>query len=68
MIDDKKFSLDEILTTSEAEKNYNLPIGSIRVAIQRGRFRSQIERGLVRQSGKVWLITETALKEVFGVQ
>lgn len=61
-----QFSLSEVMTTSEAEKRRQLPIGSIRVAIKRGRFQNQIQQGLVRRSGNVWLITEKAMKEVFG--
>lgn len=62
----KHFPLGEVMTTSEAEQKRQLPTGSIRVAIQRGKFQDQIKHGLVRQSGKVWLITEQAMREVFG--
>ena len=56
----------EWMTATEASERWGLAESTIRVAIRRGQFDDQIERGLVRKSGKVWLLTDVAMTEVYG--
>lgn len=56
----------EIMSASEAEELWGLKEGTVRSSCTRGPLQKLIEKGLVRQSGKVWLVTEQAMREVFG--
>lgn len=55
-----------IMTASEANKKWGLPDGEVRQSLNRGKLKKYIGTGLVRQSEKVWLVTELAMKEVYG--
>lgn len=54
------------MTASEAEEKWGLGEGTVRASCTRGKLKDLIGKGLVRQSGKVWLVTEQAMREVFG--
>ncbi|WP_035351476.1 helix-turn-helix domain-containing protein [Fictibacillus gelatini] len=54
------------MTASEADERWGLPTGEVRQSCNRGKLKKYIEKGLVRQSGKVWLVTEKAMIEVYG--
>jgi hypothetical protein len=54
------------MTASEAEQRWGLSSGTVRAACVRGLFEEQIEKGLVRKSGKVWLVTDEAMKNKYG--
>lgn len=56
---------DTWMTATEADERWGLANGTIRAALNR-RFESQKHRGIVRKSGSVWLISEQAMKEVYG--
>lgn len=56
----------EMITASEANERWGLPEGEVRQSINRGKLNGYIGTGLVRQSGKVWLVSEQAMKEVYG--
>lgn len=59
-------NIHHIMTPPEASERWGLGESTIRVDIRRGRFASQIERGLVRKSVGTWLIHEQAMYEVYG--
>jgi hypothetical protein len=59
-------NLDRVMTPGEVEDRWGLKDGTIRAACTRGQFDDQIERGLVRKSKKVWLLTDVAVREVYG--
>lgn len=58
--------LRDVLTPAEAAERWGLSPNTIRSALADGRFDSQIQRGLVRRSGNVWLLHINAMREVFG--
>lgn len=57
-----------MITASEANEKWGLPDGEVRQSINRGKLKKYIGTGFVRQSGKVWLVSEQAMKEVYGEQ
>lgn len=59
-------NLGRVMTPGEVEERWGLKDGTIRAALTRGRFDDQIERGLIRKSKKVWLLTDLAIREVYG--
>lgn len=68
----KEYSYNEeptghiIMTTTEAAEKWGLKENTVRAALTRGRFDNQIMRGIVRKSGKIWLVTEQAMREIYG--
>lgn len=59
-------ALRHIMTTSEAARRWGYKENTIRAAIARGRFDKQIQKGMLRKSGDIWLIHEKAMYEVYG--
>lgn len=57
-----------MITASEANEKWGLPDGEVRQSINRGKLKKYLGTGLVRQSGKVWLVSEQAMREVYGEQ
>lgn len=55
-----------MITASEANEKWGLPDGEVRQSINRGKLKKYLGTGLVRQSGKVWLVSEQAMREVYG--
>lgn len=60
--------LGDVLTPGEAEERWGLKEGTVRAALNRGRFDEQIREGAVRKSKKVWLLTDQAMREVYGAE
>lgn len=58
--------LNKVMTPPEASQRWGLKRDTVRAALTRGRFDEQIARGLVRKAEKTWLITEQAMREVYG--
>ncbi|NLP52042.1 helix-turn-helix domain-containing protein [Bacillus sp. RO1] len=64
-----KFSLAEIYTAATASAKRNIPYSTLKDDIVRyGKFENQMERGLIKKEGRVWLLSEQALDEVYGSQ
>lgn len=55
-----------MITASEANEKWGLPDGEVRQSINRGKLKKYAGTGLVRQSGKVWLVSEQVMSEVYG--
>lgn len=51
-------ALTKVLLSKEAELKWNLPIGTIKQDCRRGILDTYIEKGLIRQSGRYWLVHE----------
>ena len=65
-MENKRFSLDDIFTASSSAKYKGVPYSTLKDDLTRyNKFKSQIERGLVKKEGRVWLITKQALNEVY---
>lgn len=66
----KKYSIDEILTITEASELYKGVKGTseanIRYAFRTGRFDKQLAEGSARKAPGGWLISKEAMYEVFG--
>lgn len=62
----RKYTLHEVFTAAEAESAWCLKPGTIRSSCTRGPLKGYVEIGMVRQSGKVWLVTREAMEEVYG--
>lgn len=56
----------ESMVPAESAEKWGIQRNTVIAALNRGRFDDQIARGLVRRSGNTWLITEQAMREVFG--
>lgn len=54
------------LTTGEAEEKWSKPKGTIRNLIHRGKLENEIENGLIKKTGKIWMIDEKLLYELYG--
>lgn len=61
----EKWMTEKWMTASEAEKRWGLKEGTVRAALNR-RLDGQKSRGLAKKSEGVWLITEQAMREVYG--
>lgn len=62
-----KFSLEEIHTASASAKIWGIPYSTLKDDLTRyKKFQSQIARGLAKKEDRVWLISEEAMKEVYG--
>lgn len=60
-------SLEEYITLQEAEEAYDLKTNTLLVMIKRDRkFDTEMERGLIKQKGRQWLIHKEALREKYG--
>lgn len=57
-------SVCEWFTAAEAEELWAMQ--DIRQSILRGRLKPYVERGLVRKSGRIWLVSDVAMREVYG--
>ncbi|MEK5357747.1 hypothetical protein [Paenibacillus sp. FSL L8-0709] len=55
-------TIGSVLTTSEAEHKYKLSPGSIRRDINREVLKRYLKRGLIWQSGNIWLLHEFVMK------
>jgi len=64
--DEQMFRLNEVYTAQEAEQLWGLYDGAVRQSCIRGKMKKYIEKGLVRKSGRIWLVTAQAMREVFG--
>ena len=53
---------DEVMTLKEASEKWNVSTSNLRNNVRNGRF----EDGEVRKSGGVWLVTERAMKRLYG--
>lgn len=62
----QQHALNNIMTTSEAAERWGVKRNTLNVAFKDGRFDDQIKRGLVRESGSTRLISEQAMREVYG--
>ncbi|PLS19763.1 DNA-binding protein [Bacillus sp. M6-12] len=58
----RKFTLHEILTATEASLLWGFERSAVRKAIERGKF----EEGEYRKSEGTWLVTYHAMERVFG--
>lgn len=57
----------DVLMISEASKQWDIPISTLRAALSGDKFAKQRERGLIRKSddSSVWIITVDAMVEVY---
>lgn len=55
---------EKVMTASEAEERWG--IDDVRQACTRGRLKKYIESGHVRKSGRVWLVSEYAMRDAYG--
>ena len=55
--------LSDVYTAGEADEKWGLYQGAVRQSCNRGKLKGH---NGVRQSGKVWLVTDEAMNEVFG--
>jgi len=53
---------EEVLTFKEASEKWNVSTSNLRNNVRNGRFEDEE----VRKSGKVWLVTEKAMKRLYG--
>lgn len=53
---------DEVMTFKEASEKWNVSTSNLRNNVRNGRF----EDDEVRKSGEVWLVTERAMKRLYG--
>lgn len=65
-----KYTLNEIMTIAEAAEKYNINIQTLKnkfkpSIVGPGRINEWIASGLIRQSGKTWLMTEEFIKIAF---
>ncbi|MGM0924678.1 MAG: helix-turn-helix domain-containing protein [Bacillota bacterium] len=61
-----RFSLSEIFTASTGARYIGIPYSTLKDDLSRyNKFEEQIERGLVKKEGRVWMITKQALEEVY---
>ncbi|WP_145950122.1 hypothetical protein [Paenibacillus sp. Y412MC10] len=58
-----KRTIEQVMTSSEAEAKFNLRAGRIRKDIHLGQFEKYMEKGLMRQSGSIWLMHESVIKQ-----
>ncbi|QDX90908.1 hypothetical protein EEL30_00015 (plasmid) [Brevibacillus laterosporus] len=61
-----KFTIDEVMTTTEAAKRYPIKLDTLNHAITRGQLDDLIEKGLIRKttgSRSPWLVTPLAVEE-----
>ena len=56
------------MTAAEADERWGLQPGTVRSSCVRGKLKEYIEKGLVRKSGKTWLVTEQAMTAVYGTE
>jgi hypothetical protein len=54
------------LTTGEAEEKWSKPKGTIRNLIHRGKLENEIRNGLIKRTGKLWMIDEKLMYELYG--
>lgn len=54
------------LTTGEAEEKWHKPKGTIRNLIHRGKLESEIEKGLIKRTGKLWMVDEKLMYDLYG--
>ena len=64
----KKYSIEEIFTMSEAAERYGINISTIKSRVHTSstrpeRFESWLELGIIRKSGKTWLLTDDFMKQ-----
>ncbi|HEY9571200.1 MAG TPA: helix-turn-helix domain-containing protein [Metalysinibacillus sp.] len=64
----KKYSIEEIFTMSEAAERYGINIDTIKSRVRTSsarpeRFNSWLELGIIRKSGKTWLLTDDFMKQ-----
>lgn len=57
-----KRTIEQVITTSEAESRYNIVPGKIRKHIHSGRLDKYLKIGLIRQSGSIWLLHEAVIQ------
>ncbi|WP_085521454.1 helix-turn-helix domain-containing protein [Tuberibacillus sp. Marseille-P3662] len=57
--------LSSVYASGEADEKWGQYNGSVRQSCNRGKLKNYIGNG-VRQSGKVWLVTDEVMREVFG--
>ena len=62
----KEFTVVKWMTAAEAEKRWGLPDGAVRKGCASGRLREYVEKGLARKSGGTWLVSDIAMREVYG--
>jgi hypothetical protein len=55
-------TISEVNTINEAEMRWNLPTGTIKQDIISGKLYQFIDDGLIRKSGKDWLLHELVMK------
>jgi hypothetical protein len=55
-----------VITSDLAAKLWGIEVHQIKTAIEKGKFSKQFAEGLLWMSAGAWLITEQAMKEVFG--
>lgn len=55
-------ALEKIMTFKEASEKWNVSTSNLRNNVRNGRF----EDDEVRKSGEVWLVTERAMKRLYG--
>ncbi|AYC54106.1 hypothetical protein ACH95_11860 [Bacillus glycinifermentans] len=66
-MNEPRFPLSEIFTASTGSKYKGIPYSTLKDDLNRyHKFKEQIEKGLVKKEGNVWLITKQALEEVYG--
>jgi Helix-turn-helix domain len=54
------------MTAKEAEEKWGLKSGTVRSSCIRGPLTKQVEKGLARKSGGTWLVTDLAMRKVYG--
>lgn len=60
------FPLADIFTASTAAEYKKMPYSTLKDDLnRRNKFQKQIENGLVKKEGRVWIITKQALNEVY---
>lgn len=62
----KEFTAVKWMTAAEAEKRWDLNEGTVRAACTRGPLAEYVDKGLARKSGGTWLVSDIAMREVYG--
>ena len=67
-----KYELNDIMTIVEASERYNINLQTLKCKFKQSivggdKIESWQRQGLIKQSGKTWLITPQFIYEVFGI-
>lgn len=57
---------DVWMTAREAEQRWGFADSTVRQSCARGKLKKYVEKGLARKSAGTWIISEKAMREVYG--